>query len=186
MKAAHLILYALPPEAVDYICGLGTGSRQFSWENGLMLHNRLEKHLENGDIVTLPVQNSDTRPTEFIMKIAVSAVADTAIDCHRSTIVTLEDLDGKKLEWKNEKRPMLRFLYWRYITSMLGNRKNQPDQAKAYYDQLKSAEPFVTLKPYLRKGVLLTMAREAGCVNDEVISKTLAKIEDDDDVVVGD
>ncbi|MCJ1478958.1 hypothetical protein MMC13_007642 [Lambiella insularis] len=184
MKAAHLVPYSMQPEAIDYICGAGAGSRQFSWENGLMLQTELENHLDKGNIIIIPVTSDEIRPTRFMLRIAITGVAHSVVHYRNSKPVRLGELDGKELEWKNENRPMLRFLYWRYITSMLGNRKNRAAYAQPYYESLKSVRPFMSCKPYLRKGVLLTMAKEAGCVDDEIISTTLASITDDDDEIV--
>ena len=168
MKAAHIVPYSLPPAAIDYICGSGTGSRQFSWENGLLLTHALERHLDKGDVVIMPLPGScEARATRFVLRIAVHELENAPVIAGLEKETTLGDIDGKELQFRNNRRPMLRFLYWRYIISMLGNQRNRPDFAWQRYDTLKSATPWMTLRPYLRKGVLLTMAKEAGCMDDE-------------------
>ena len=68
---------------------------------------RLEKHLNNRDTMILPVPTNNLRPTEFMMKIAVTGVANTRFSDQGGLIVTLKELNGKNPEWKNKKRPML-------------------------------------------------------------------------------
>ena len=185
MKAAHIVPHAIPPEAVDYICGPGTGSRQFSWENGLLLNFNLEQHFDKGDVVIVPEPEANEGcATRFFIRVAIKSAENTVFEEGIETGRRLRDIDGKELEFRNDKRPMLRFWYWRYITSMLGNITNRRERAISKYADLKSARPWMTLKPYLRRGVLLTMAKEAGCMDDEVISSTLAQISDDDDTIV--
>ena len=152
MKAAYLISYAVPTEAVDYICGPGTGSRRFLWENGLMLCDTIEKYLGNGDIVIISVLSNNIRATEFMLKIAVTGLANKKFGPpHSQSQFTLQELDGRRLQWKNAQRPMLHFLYWRFIILMLGNRKNRPTITRLYYNNLKAAKPFMSFKTYLQK-----------------------------------
>lgn len=186
-KAAHIAPARMKPAEVDYICGPGTSSRRDSWENGILMSSRLEPHFDKGNIVIVPASDNEVYPANFRLRVAVSGVSDEVVYREgRSLKITLRELDGKVLQWRNNQRPMSRFLYWRYINSMLGNATHRFQYAKEYYDGLKSARPWMTLKPYLRKGVLLTLARDAGCVDDEIISTTLAQITDQDDEIVDD
>ena len=98
MTAAHFVTCTMPPEAIDYICGAGTGSRQSSWENGLMLTSGLEKHLDKGNIVIIPVPSDQDHRTRFILRVAITGVSHSVVHLRNSIPVTLRELDGKELQ----------------------------------------------------------------------------------------
>lgn len=183
MKAAHIVPARINAEIMDYVLGPGSASRKYSWQNGLMLTNTIEELLDKACIVLVPAvtENNSIRPNVFVLRIARSGVENKSIVGPDGGEIKLAEINGKALEFRNDNRPALRFLYYRYITTMLSNHWFCMQYAKTYYDELRSPKLWITLGSYLRKGVLISMAKRSGCVDEKTISATLANIPDNEE-----
>ena len=95
MKASHLVPHSVPQEVEDFICGPGTESRRDTWENCLMLSPSIENHLNEGTVITVPVDPEENSLKTFKVEVAVTGVLDSmvhsSLDGRRA--LTLRDID---------------------------------------------------------------------------------------------
>ena len=66
------------------------------------------------------------------------------------------------LVFKNEARPAARFLYYHFVVTLLRNKLYRTERYAHHLNTLSTGRPFATMGVYLRKSMLLTLARKAG------------------------
>ena len=76
--------------------------------------------------------------------------------------VTLKELDGKEVVFKNNNRPASRFLYYHFVVTLLRNKRDRQQGWERYLVDLPTGRPFATIGRYLRESMLLALAKMAG------------------------
>lgn len=181
ITASHIVPYRLGAEIVDYIFGTGSGSRLNTPDNCLLLEAKIEKQFDLGHFVLLPVNPKETPIKRWKVQI-------TNDDALRNQVGNkgqeLKDYQGRELVWKNDARPAARFLYYHFVVTMLRNAHYKAGNYEHYCTTLPTGKPFATMGPYLRKSMLLALARRAGDVDEtaEALIKEIEPIYDDDNV----
>ncbi|KAI9716909.1 MAG: hypothetical protein M1812_005058 [Candelaria pacifica] len=75
---------------------------------------------------------------------------------------TYNSLDGSELEFKNDRRPGKRYLYYHYISTILRYvRYEKPDWAQ-YRVEIPSGKLWATPGPYIRRSILKKLANAIG------------------------
>lgn len=168
VRAAQIVPHALGPELVDYIFGSGSGSRLDTSDNCLLIHNTVERAFDNGNFVLTPVDASETPILRW--KIQITNLAATHTDMGR---VSLKDLNGKEVSFKNDNRPASRFLYYHFVVTLLRNKRDRQPGWEKFSAKLPTGKPFATMGRYMRESILLTLAKNAGDLDPAEESKLL-------------
>ena len=160
VRAVHIVPHALGLELVDYIFGTGSGLRLDTADKCLSMHEDVEQSFSNDNFVLIPIDASEIPILRW--RIQMTNLAAINSDLGK---VTLGDVDGKEVLFKNDNRPASRFLYYHFIVTLLCNKRNrQPGWAK-YSVELPIGRPFATMGQYMRKSMLLALAKAAGDIN---------------------
>lgn len=160
VRAAHIVPHALGPGLVDYIFGTGSGSRLDTSDNCLLMQDSVERAFDNGNFVLLPVDASESPILRW--KIQITNLVAMHTDMGR---VSLKDLNGKEVSFKNENRPASRFLYYHFVVTLLRNKRDRQPGWEKSSAELPTGKPFATMGRYMRETMLLTLAKNAGDLN---------------------
>ena len=87
--------------------------------------------------------------------------------------VTLKDVDGQQVIFKNGRRPASRFLYYHYVVTLLRNKRNRQPSWEKYFADLPTGRPFATMGRYLRSSMLPALASSAGDLDAEEEARIL-------------
>jgi hypothetical protein len=151
-----------------------------TYTNALCIPKAVEKAMDKGEVIIMPVDPTEVPVKRFVLRLALSGVGDAkAYMTGPTSFVRVKDLDGRELVWPNDLRPKLRFLYFRWIYSITINHLYKKHLIIPNFNELKTKEAWMTVGPWLRKSVLLEMAKYSDCMDDEEIEKVLGRIEDE-------
>ena len=167
-RAAHIVPRAIHSSVVDYIFGNGSASRINTRDNCLYIHDSCERSFDKGNFVLLPVDPTEQPIKRWRIKITNTSALNT--DMGRTT---LGQLDGTEVEFKTDARPAARFLFYHFVVTLLRNKRDRQDGWESYMLNLSTGKPFATMGPYLRKSMLLTLARAAGDLSDDEHARLL-------------
>ena len=138
-----------------------------SRRNGLSLQIKIEEAFDNCSIVIVPVDSVESTPTEWKILLLNTAKRDKVFfrDMFKATDRELwrwRDIDGRKLSFRNDKRPARRFLYMRYTLAWLhAEDKSWP----GFKEKVPPGEVWKSPnkpKGYLRNSILLKLGRKTG------------------------
>ena len=163
VRASHIVPWTLDPAVVDYIFGYGSAARMDTPDNCLLLHEYIERAFDNGNLVLLPV-DANERP---LRRWKVQVTNDSAWNRKIFSPMTLGDLNGRELAFKNDARPGARFLYYHFVMTLLRNKTNRQPGWEKYCVQLPTGRPFATMGRYMRHSMLLALAKSAGDLSPE-------------------
>ncbi|OBS29628.1 hypothetical protein FPOA_03567 [Fusarium poae] len=188
LRGAHLFPYS-QGIFMDDIFGKGSREELFSYKNGLLLHEEIEKALANGSVAIvpdidleptnpeLPLDDKEERdqrilawqkskPKEY--KFMVLNKKDPAVKAAYPPLApgvsSIASLHGKRLQFLTNKRPRARYLWWTYLNAIVRNAWSQ----KLTEDNLQHKEvqtctlywgPNVS---YIKKNQLLGFIEEIG------------------------
>jgi hypothetical protein len=182
MVCAHIVPRSISNQVVNFVCGPGTADDLDTYTNALCLPKAVEKAMDKGEVIIVPVDPTEVPVKRFVLRLALSGAGDAKAYWTGpgwSSFVRVKDLDGRELVWPNDLRPKLRFLYFRWIYSITINHLYKKHLVVRNFDELKTREAWMTVGPWLRKSVLLEMAKYSDCMDDEEIEKVLGRIEDE-------
>ena len=157
VKAAHIIPKSLSSGELEYLYGSG-GDIPSDYRNGLMLYSKIEEALDSGRIVIFPLPSQEDELTEWKIVLADKSIRKRQITGGLYP-VTFNDIDGKKLVFRNNNRPARRYLYLRFIMTFLHCKsEGKPTEWIEASDVGKTA--WHTPDKSLRRGFLLRFARQ--------------------------
>ena len=142
MTAAHLLAWRFGPATLEAIFGTEVEGELFSPYNGLMLNLEIELEFESGFFAIVPdLPNSataaerkvwrDSRVKDYKIRFIDKPTEDrvpggksSAPQLHRYNCFFMgqtrwSDLDGKKLQFRNDQRPRARYLYFVFCLNLL-------------------------------------------------------------------
>lgn len=170
VKAAHIVPFALRPDIAEYMFGNGSGTRLDTSDNYLLMHSTVEQAFDNGCFILLPVN-----PTEVpILRWKIQMTNSAAVNRDMGK-VTLKDIDGQEVIFKNDRRPASRFLYYHFVVTLLRNKRDRQPSWEKYFTELPTGRPFTTMGRYLRSSMLLALARSAGDPDAEEEARILSE-----------
>ena len=170
VKAAHIVPFALRLDIAEYMFGKGSGTRLDTSDNCLLMHFTVEQAFDNGCFVLLPVN-----PTEVpILRWKIQMTNSAAVNRDMGK-VTLRDIDGQEVIFKNDRRPASRFLYYHFVVTLLRNKRDRQPSWEKYFTELPTGRPFTTMGRYLRSSMLLALARSAGDLDAEEEARILSE-----------
>ncbi|KAI9775410.1 MAG: hypothetical protein M1816_005938 [Peltula sp. TS41687] len=173
VKAAHIVPASIGVEIASYIFGAEAGARLFSADNCLMLYYMIEQAFDNANLVFVPV-DPNARP---ILRWKAALINEDARQQQLGIpeYPTLGHLDGKELEFRTNHRPAARFLYYHFIVSLLRCRQYDRTGWQDAWTRYRTRTPWPTPCPYLRRSMLLTLARATGDVEESEVEHLFHK-----------
>ncbi len=166
VKCAYLVPFSWNLKSTAHMFGSDEPPRT-SKRNGLSLQTKIEEAFDNCWVVIVPAESIDVTPTQWKIVLLNTAVKDDMFfrDLTKATGQDLwrwRDIDGRRLQFRNDNRPARRFLYMRYVLAWLhAETKGWPN----FKSKVPPGEVWATpSKPqgYLRKSILLEMGKMAG------------------------
>ncbi|XDG09952.1 hypothetical protein ABKA04_009567 [Annulohypoxylon sp. FPYF3050] len=180
VTASHLVPHSLRPDMLVAIFGANVQGELDTPHNGLLLSKDVETAMDDGAIVIVPDIADDPTTTQIeewesagvkqykwrIVDPEAEAldVALQAVSTESPNIMTIRDLDGKRLSFKNDMRPRLRYLYFLFVVAQL--RLAWRDELRKDLSQVLSKQLgkglWATKGRYLQRSFLLALADEIG------------------------
>ena len=111
----------IEPELEDYIFGPGIGHRMCFADNCFLISLPIEHAFDVGNLVFVPV-DAHERPIlrcKAVLLDSGSANTPVTIQPGAGARVTLGDLDGQELRFRNNERPAARFLFYHFPSTVL-------------------------------------------------------------------
>ncbi|KAL7900501.1 hypothetical protein HDV64DRAFT_244371 [Trichoderma sp. TUCIM 5745] len=169
VEAVHIV----PPFLEDHGFGeLLFGDRAPSLEragNALLLARRPKAWFESHRLVIVPVDGMETPITRWRTEIICPDILNVPASDHRYRYI-----DKKELIFLNENRPVPRFLYFRFIMTLIRikdlQRPGWKDVWARYYEQ----RPFPAPSNYMRRSMLLALATHFGSAHMHVVESWIA------------
>lgn len=166
VKAAHVVPFFLDSDDLGEIL---FGSRTQSLRragNSLLLLDQIEQWFASYHLVIVPADAKETPITRWKVNVLSSDIHNTL---YGQTEGVGRDLEGKELKFRNEKRPVCRFMYFHFIMALIrikdDARPGWQDLWARYYQQ----RPFPTTGNYMRKSMLRALATHFGTAQMEVL-----------------
>ncbi|GAB1317032.1 HNH nuclease domain-containing protein [Madurella fahalii] len=180
VTAAHLFPHNLGPDVLVSLFGEDVEGELMTARNGLLLQPDVESALDDGAIAIVPDLPDDPtteqvadwerkEPKNYRWRIidedAESLETVIALESQGAPKnMTVRDLDGLKLSFKNDNRPRARYLYFLFVVAQLKmawRHEYRKDPAKKLKPQLGKGF-WATRGRYLNRGLLLALAEEIG------------------------
>ncbi|KAM0462143.1 hypothetical protein ACHAO4_001340 [Trichoderma viride] len=170
VEAVHIV----PPFLEDHgFGGLLFGDRAPSLErvgNALLLSRHPKDWFDSHHIVVVPVIAMETPITRWRTEIIFPDILDQALCADYLG----KYIDKKELVFLNENRPVPRFLYFRFIMTLIRikdlQRPGWEDVWARYYEQ----RPFPAPSKYMRESMLLALATHFGSTHMHVVESWIA------------
>lgn len=186
ITAAHLVPHSLGEAMLVAIFGINIEGELDSPQNGLLLESNIEKAMDDGVIAIVPDIPDDpstqevanweiTRPKSYKWRIIdpEAEILDELIELRTAKSpndITIRDLDGRQLSFKNDMRPRARYLYFLYVIAQLRlawRHEYRQGPSKVLARQLGKGF-WATKGHYLKRSFLLAIADEIGHGTDIV------------------
>ncbi|PGH12241.1 hypothetical protein AJ79_04421 [Helicocarpus griseus UAMH5409] len=125
--------------------------------NAVTLHKVLERGLDNGTIVIIPIPPTNTETMKWKCVLVNEAAAKNMVLTFGDIILRWRDYDGKELQFRGDNRPARRYLYFRFIITYLHAKK---DGNLSWVDKVDNRHVmWASPGLYLEKSTLTTLAR---------------------------
>ncbi|KAK2049578.1 hypothetical protein LZ31DRAFT_562420 [Colletotrichum somersetense] len=129
---------------------LGTSSIERS-DNALLLADQIKRWFDSYCIAIVPVDAAETPIRRWRTDVLCPGIK--ALQYRRRSNVT-DDLDGKELTFVDDKRPVPRFLYFRFIIALVRMKRLGRIGWQEVWARYHGHRPFPSPEKYIRKGVL--------------------------------
>ncbi|KAK5655897.1 hypothetical protein OQA88_5436 [Cercophora sp. LCS_1] len=172
VKAAHVVPFFLDSDEIGEIL---FGNRSPSLRragNALLLSTQIKKWFDAYHIVIVPVDRKESPVVRWQVEVISS-------DIQNSRYLDMgpyygKDLHQKELTFRNEKRPVPRFMYFHFLMSLIRikdvKRKGWEEVWAKYYRE----KPFPTPGNYMRQSMLIALAMHFGTVDMAIIDSWIA------------
>ncbi|KID85531.1 hypothetical protein MAJ_11217, partial [Metarhizium majus ARSEF 297] len=168
VKAAHIVPFFMDVGSLGEIL---FGSRAPSLQrpgNALFLSDTIKSWFDKHHLLIVPVDATESPITRWRTDL-VDKRFRKSVAVHGITEIFGRDIDGQELTFRNDNRPVTRFLYFHYIMTLVRikdlQRPGWQDVWARYYTQ----PPFPTPGNYLRKSMLLAIATHFGTADMKVV-----------------
>ena len=175
VTAAHIVPHSLGPDVLIALFGINVEGELDTPYNGLLLPSDVETAMDDGAIAIVPDLPDDpsteevaawesTEPKEYKWRVIddeAEVLDELFID---GVDMTIRDLGGKRLFFKNDMRPRARYLYFLFVVAQLKlawRHEYRNDPANVLKKQLGKGF-WATKGRYLKRAFLLAIAEEIG------------------------
>ncbi|KAK4458632.1 hypothetical protein QBC42DRAFT_185543 [Cladorrhinum samala] len=137
----------------------------------LLLVGQIKRWFDSYHLVIVPVDATENPITRWKVDVISSDIQNTRI-----AVPTLRggDLDGKELQFRNDRRPATRFMYFHFVMALVRiqhvKRPGWQDIWARYYQQ----RPFPAQGSYIRRCMLLALATHFGPTEMNVVESWIA------------
>ena len=124
IKAAHIFQHFMGYENIAQTFGEHADegfSLMWSPQNGMFLYHAIEGAMDKAQC-TFVGQQSPGRPTEYTFVVLDDRILDDEAGWPSTTF---RQLNNTKLDFKNDKRPGEKYMYWHFASSLMRNLKMQ-------------------------------------------------------------
>ncbi|PVH95232.1 hypothetical protein DM02DRAFT_660330 [Periconia macrospinosa] len=185
MVAANLVDYNVGESNCDYIFGSPKPGKVhlMAADNGLFIHHRAKKLLDTSQIMIRPALNGhidpetgkvvDWKKDHIPLKVVVLNKELCDIDQpNLGGCVKPEHLDGRVLEFLNDFRPKLKYLWFRACSTVA---RRERAEVAGYQNDIKSlgTKPWYSPGDYIRKSVVFAMWTQVARRTPEEAEKRL-------------
>ncbi|OAA66940.1 hypothetical protein SPI_01516 [Niveomyces insectorum RCEF 264] len=160
--AAHIVDVNVGERTAQALFG---DDQEHIWnvKNGIILHPSYAKLLDSAQAVIVTVGQSEKEP-EFRFFLLTKDIGQG-----RMAPVWGDELHGRRLKFKNDFRPSKRYLYFKFVISVLRKRRAE---VPGYLEDLQILpSPSKTLwaspGPYLKKSILFKFSTQLGCLSED-------------------
>ncbi|KAI2615196.1 hypothetical protein GGR54DRAFT_301656 [Hypoxylon sp. NC1633] len=153
-KAAHIVPFFFDNESLGEIL---FGERAPSLDragNALFLQRNIERWFNKYHLVVVPLDASEHPITRWRTDILNPSILNVPF----SGSHTAAQLDGKELQFLNDKRPVSRFVYFHFVVALLRIRDIRSGDWRDIWARYYEQRPFPTPTPYMRRGMLLALS----------------------------
>ncbi|KAI1251458.1 hypothetical protein MGN70_006026 [Eutypa lata] len=180
ITAAHIVPHSLGGDMLQALFGANVEGELDTPYNGLLLETNVEKAMDDGAIAIVPDISDDPSTEEITMWEAAepknykwkiidvdAEVLDEPLEIATEKSqppMTIRDLNGQQLSFKNDMRPRARYLYFLFVVAHLRLAWRQDfrhDPSKVLQKQLGKGF-WATKGRYLKRSFLLALAEEIG------------------------
>ncbi|KAM0431002.1 hypothetical protein ACHAPT_005636 [Fusarium lateritium] len=170
IKAAHIVPSFLDIESIGEML---FGSRAESLHragNALLLSNIIARWFDKYQLVVVPVDATESPITRWRTDLISPDIENTPFASRRLG----KELDGKELIFLNEKRPVSRFLYFRFVMTLVHIKDHKRHGWDTIWARYYQQRPFPTPGNYMRKSMLLALATHFGPADMNVVESWIA------------
>jgi hypothetical protein len=122
--------------------------------NVLLLSEPIATWFESYQIAVVPVEPTQTPITRWRTDILSPDLMNKSYWGGK----TGKDLDGRQLRFRSDKRPVARFLYFRFVMTLIRARDLEQEGWKEAWARYYNQQPFPAPEVYVRKSMLLALA----------------------------
>ncbi|KAI1824152.1 hypothetical protein F4861DRAFT_548933 [Xylaria intraflava] len=165
LTAGHIVRHNITELAAEYLFGLSAtpGGHLWSIRNGISILPMYQKMLDDAKISIVP-----TRDGEGLMIVVLDdgLPSDEAGSEHTNFPIG-KDLDGRRLEFRNDHRPAMRYLYFNFAINVL--RRQRYDADGWWRDRIYHADKipyFATPGKWVQETTLQKLAIRIGHVSE--------------------
>lgn len=189
VKTAHIVPHSLGERHAKYIFGPieGAEGHLFNVRNGIPLYYQLEDALDKARFAIVPVEELEEhnvpadkhlpkqnpkhhpkpQPKPVRLKVLVMDKSLLKLYAPGKTPVPWHELDGRELEFRNDNRPGLRYLYFNYLMSIF--RRHRYEVTGWQEDLFRFAaarKMWSSPGGWLRRSTLMALARRVGHIQN--------------------
>ncbi|KAK0709455.1 hypothetical protein B0T26DRAFT_652111 [Lasiosphaeria miniovina] len=183
VKATHIVSFFLDSDELGEIL---FGSRAPSLQragNALLSLGKIEKWFDSYHLLIVPVDATENPITRWKVDVISSDIRNTSYNGPKDLS---GDLDGKELQFRNDKQPVSRFMYFHFIMALIRIKdvkcQGWQDVWARYYQQ----RPFLTPGNYMRQSMLLALATHFGTAEMRVVESWIVDHSFDSPLILND
>lgn len=156
MKAAHIVPFAVGEFNRDYLFGRNeVGSDHlFCCTNGLLINAALEQAMDQAQTAIVPADHGNLEVIVLDRSILRRPAAEST--------VPWPSLEGRVLEFRNDNRPRLRYLYFTFLMRLFRRRRYECTGWKNDLFQYAKGGMWGSPGKWLRASTLKSLARRVG------------------------
>ena len=159
VTAAHIVPYAVGEVNAAYLFGLDPEeSYEAIWsvKNGLLLHKKIEKALDDAKVVIIPDEQDQN---ELKLVVLNDTLLNVKVGIGGSTF---REFHNRRLEFKTEARPGHRNLYLHYLLALFRRKRFDVEGWEQDFQRAHNSYIWGTPGPWLRRSIVKALALEIG------------------------
>ena len=180
MAAAHIVPHSIGEISCSYLFNERyTTGHLFNPKNGLLIHSFFEKAIDKAQIAIVPVEGDILTSN---LKVVVLDQAILKRNLSPAFDFDWKSLHGLQLEFRNENRPGLRYLYFNFLVSTFRRRRLEYTGWRSDLSRYAEGKMWGSPGKWLRGSSVRAIARRVGHEPDleSFLDTTNLPLEDDD------
>ena len=158
ITAGHIVPRSLGKSIVDYLFGEAMSQFVDEPQNVLAMNIYLERQFDQYAFVLVPVDPSEVPLRRWNIIVIKDDHRDESLGLEQPT---LGDIDGRELKFRNEQRPMSRFLHFHFLTALIIVHQQDPTGRKKI-EELAAKRHFAGFEKWMRTAPIIRLVGESG------------------------